>query len=524
MRGAGGDRPRSGWSLLAAVPVTGRQVAVGAVLLLVHQLAPGEVGRYLAYLGCAAVAAWLVHRGVGRFRPAHPAAWRLVELGLWCHAGYGVVGLGRATLLWPWWEQAETAVDGAGHVSVAAAAVMFVALRRPGADRDGLIDLATVLVAGGLLAWRVVAGGLLSGAAARPAPIAVALLMAAATVVGLRLHRHRAPSAVLLTLAAALVLALVGDVAEVAGGGEVSRAQEALWLTAALLVGAVARHPRMRVLSQAEPRVERQVSSVRLVGLGAALLVNPMLVVLPRPPVGEQAAWFAGGVGALTVLVLWRIGRLVTDRERVRHDLVEQIAQRDALAAALQHAATHDALTGLPNRAVLVRALQAQLSRPAVNAAVLFVDLDGFKPVNDQLGHAAGDELLVLVAGRLRSCLREGDVAARLGGDEFGLLVHGAPDLGDDRHDRDDSDDKHEVQDLAAPRVADRIRYALSQPFALSCGTVTIGASIGTAHVDGGPMTAEELLQRADAAMYEAKRAGSGHLPTSVRGGAAVRR
>lgn len=251
-------------------------------------------------------------------------------------------------------------------------------------------------------------------------------------------------------------------------------------------------------------------SAARLVGLGAALLVNPMLVLLPHPPAGRGALGLGVGVGVLTVLVLWRIDRLVTDREGARRQLVEQVAQRDAPAGALQHAATHDALTGLPNRAVLIDELTAALSRPTA-PAVLFLDLDGFKPVNDRLGHAAGDALLVGVAGRLRACLREGDLAARVGGDEFALLVHGDPDrhgtaLGGQEPDQ-------------ATVVADRVVAALGAPFALTAGTVTVGVSIGmtsrtTTNEDGDRETAEQLLHEADQAMYTAKRAGKGRYHT----------
>lgn len=177
------------------------------------------------------------------------------------------------------------------------------------------------------------------------------------------------------------------------------------------------------------------------------------------------------------------------------------VTERKRLEQQLQHEAFHDSLTGLPNRALFgdrVTHALARLSRSPTEAlAVLFVDLDDFKVVNDSLGHAAGDELLTAVAERLRACLRRADTPARLGGDEFGILLEAAG------HD-------------TAAEIADRILNALSQPFALAGRQLFVGASIGIATGsdrqagpgDGG--TADELLRNADAAMYTAKSHGKG--------------
>lgn len=108
------------------------------MLLGAHALLPGQIGRYGAYLLCAAATALAVRRGIARHRPAHRSGWQLVQVGLWFHTGYGLVGLGAAVLpgSW-WWGPAELVVDTAGHLAIAAAAVVFLAHRRPGADRDG---------------------------------------------------------------------------------------------------------------------------------------------------------------------------------------------------------------------------------------------------------------------------------------------------------------------------------------------------------------------------------------------------
>ena len=171
---------------------------------------------------------------------------------------------------------------------------------------------------------------------------------------------------------------------------------------------------------------------------------------------------------------------------------VEDVTARKREAEQLEHAALHDPLTGLPNRAKAEDQLRTAISRTrrrGGGCAVLFVDLDHFKDVNDTLGHAAGDALLADVADRLRGLLRAGDMAARIGGDEFVLVC----------------EDVADAKALSA--IAGRVCERLSIPVDLGVRTVTVSASIGAARTDGelGP---EELLRAADHAMYRAKAAG----------------
>ncbi len=162
-------------------------------------------------------------------------------------------------------------------------------------------------------------------------------------------------------------------------------------------------------------------------------------------------------------------------------------------AAEREHEALHDGLTGLPNR----EAFRARLS-PTLSAAlpdggaVVLVDLDGFKAVNDALGHAAGDELLQLVSRRLQEGLRAGDTLARLGGDEFVLLLPGVAAA------------EHLLPLLE--QALDRVR----EPAALRCGPVRVGASLGVAVCPADGTELDGLLQAADQAMYRAKRDGGG--------------
>jgi diguanylate cyclase (GGDEF)-like protein/PAS domain S-box-containing protein len=172
--------------------------------------------------------------------------------------------------------------------------------------------------------------------------------------------------------------------------------------------------------------------------------------------------------------------------------------ERKRLENELSHQAFHDSLTGLANQALFRDRVDHALARKArgpVDLAVLFVDLDDFKTVNDSLGHTAGDEMLVAVADRLRECLRTSDSAARLGGDEFAVLLE---DL--------DAEDE-------ADQVAQRLLSSLQDPFPIYGHDVVLSASIGIAFADAAT-SCDQLLRNADLAMYTAKRRGKDRFET----------
>ncbi|WP_411757343.1 putative bifunctional diguanylate cyclase/phosphodiesterase [Streptomyces venezuelae] len=178
------------------------------------------------------------------------------------------------------------------------------------------------------------------------------------------------------------------------------------------------------------------------------------------------------------------------------------VTERVRLQAQLQHSAEHDPLTDLPNRALFTRRVrQALTGRRAGDhsTAVLFIDLDGFKAVNDTIGHQAGDELLVEAARRLQDSVRAGDTAARLGGDEFAALI-----LGDGS--RDPGAREYQVRE-----IADRLRTTLSQPYRIGGSEVRVAASIGAAFADPG-ITPSDLMRNADLAMYRAKAGGKNRV------------
>jgi diguanylate cyclase (GGDEF)-like protein len=167
---------------------------------------------------------------------------------------------------------------------------------------------------------------------------------------------------------------------------------------------------------------------------------------------------------------------------------------RRSLHEQLREQALHDPLTGLPNRVLLFDRMEHALrvtTRGSRQLAILFVDLDGFKAVNDSLGHHAGDQLLIAVAGRICEAVRGADTVARLGGDEFVVLCE-------------------DVSDARKPvEIAQRVIAALNEPFALEAGTVSISGSVGIAAA-GGADGPSDLLMQADIAMYAAKQQGPG--------------
>ncbi|HEX8397125.1 MAG TPA: EAL domain-containing protein [Pyrinomonadaceae bacterium] len=173
----------------------------------------------------------------------------------------------------------------------------------------------------------------------------------------------------------------------------------------------------------------------------------------------------------------------------INHNITERVHAEKQLV----HNAFHDALTGLPNRALFHEHLRAAIDRAArrlTTFAVLFLDFDRFKVVNDSLGHLEGDKLLVQIARRLESCLRTSDIVARLGGDEFTILL-------------DEFDDTED-----AFSIVERIQQSLKEPFELSGREVFTSASIGIALSNAAYTNPEELLRDADIAMYRAKELG----------------
>ncbi len=217
-------------------------------------------------------------------------------------------------------------------------------------------------------------------------------------------------------------------------------------------------------------------------------------------PAWFQTRWFHFLVAVLVMLAVVGIvqSRTLFLRRR-QHELERQVAERTAELSAsqvqLQRFAYYDTLTSLPNRRAFNDSLQRAIAdalRHDLSFALLLVDLDGFKQVNDSFGHLAGDEVLVLAANRLRTHMREGDFVARLGGDEFAIILMSSG------------------EEAGTAMVCDRIIASIAVPMPVAGVQAKIGASIGAAMFPKHGRTQDELYKCADLALYEAKRAGRG--------------
>jgi diguanylate cyclase (GGDEF)-like protein/PAS domain S-box-containing protein len=258
--------------------------------------------------------------------------------------------------------------------------------------------------------------------------------------------------------------------------------------------------------------LEAATLSNQVIRSGRALLITPdNQAELPahlQPVIGHEALdWLGvplctvnGVIGALVVQSYHSTTRYTLQDRQLLEFVSTQIAsaiERRRSVAWLEHLVGHDALTGLPNRNRFHERLEQALEdarHDDLRLALLYLDLDGFKHINDRHGHDLGDLLLCEVSERIRQCVRQSDLVARLGGDEFVVLLYGIAHPDD------------------ATTVAEAIRAALQRPFALEGRTVHVSASIGVAlHPEDGEEK-KPLLRHADNAMYSAKRKGGNRL------------
>jgi diguanylate cyclase (GGDEF)-like protein len=439
-----------------------------------------------------------------------------------------------------------------GYVLVGISLLAFAHSAVKGRDVDDVLDLVIVstgllLLAGEFLVEPAVASsGELLGritAVAYPA-VGAAVLITLARLVMSPGRRVAALHLIVVALAIRFIADVTYSIQVLHSTYREGTVVDTGWIIASACFAAAALHPSMVAISAGAPRMLRHDGRVRLVAIAIAAVSIPMVIGFREASSPHPGLWVPLAIGALDLLVIVRVARLFQWRVRAESALEHRAAQQSAvaslgrravegvepdrlaveaaaaharlggdddrefadglaglLAAAaarreaehqLAHQAMHDALTGLPNRVLFLDRVQSALTRSVRNPspfALLFLDVDRFKVLNDSMGHGAGDQLLIDVASRLKSCARGGDTVARFGGDEFAILCEN---LGDERD---------------AIAMAERVCEAMRQPFIVGSEPAVVTASIGVA-TSRPDSDADGLLRDADAAMYRAKDRG----------------
>jgi len=243
------------------------------------------------------------------------------------------------------------------------------------------------------------------------------------------------------------------------------------------------------------PSVLSSTATLIWVGIIIALVIYRQIIMI------QENYRLAKRMSVSNAMLEQRVAERTRALSRANQELLHEMAERQRVEqtlrereAKLSQFALHDTLTGLPNRSLLLEHLDLAMKRmrrePGYHFAIFFLDIDGFKVINDSLGHLAGDQLLVQVSQRLRGCVREVDTVARLGGDEFVVMVNGH---------RENED---------AIRAVERVQEALRAHFDLSGNRVFLTASIGVVYANLDYQQPADILRDADLAMYEAKRQG----------------
>jgi diguanylate cyclase (GGDEF)-like protein len=430
-------------------------------------------------------------------------AWRLLAFAGLCTALgdaiwlYYEIRLG--TEITPVW------VDGISLIGFplwVAGLLSFPSAPRAASDRAKFwLDLATVFVGGSMLSWYMVLrptaliqqSGLVERVMSMAFPVGdlIVLLTVAAVLTRSQAPEARRPLRLLvLSLIYGFVADLIYGHERLLGIYHTGDPIDWIWLVDATLFALAA---RLQVLPTWRPTravpcgpVER----LNLLPYASVAAGFGMLVWVIRPAWGTDVGQAVFGALTLTILVVVR--QMLAARDNLR-----LLAERAAQEARFRHEALHDPLTGLANRALLrdraEHALVRASRRQQLPLALIFLDLDNFKAVNDSLGHAAGDALLVEAGRRLLACVRATDTVARLGGDEFAIFIEDPTDA--------------EGCSLITTRILD----ALERPFALEGRELFISASLGLATARESE-SADDLLRNADVAMYIAKTRGKGRV------------
>jgi diguanylate cyclase (GGDEF)-like protein len=378
-----------------------------------------------------------------------------------------------------------------GYPLLAIGLIRLVRLRAPGKLREGMLDALAMATVMAWLCWQflilpaaedqklslaIVAGAFY--------PLGDVVLFAAAAILVLAPGSKRGPTRY---LAAALTLTLVGDVLismlptlfpALSRAVQADRLDGVLLVANSLFVAALW-HPQAARIAEPNDVREQRLHPARVIFLGVALVTLPMFAGLQTFTSALSRISLLTSIAVLTSLILVRFVLVVREQEYIR--------------AVLAHQAQHDRLTGLANRHVLHARLDLALARSrardsAYGPVIFYLDLNGFKQINDRYGHAAGDFVLVEFARRLRAGLRSGDVAARLGGDEFVVLCENVE------------------TEAEAWAIAGHLRGLVADPVLRSDESYAVGVSLGMAAAgDLDQPDSDTLLAAADSGMYADK-------------------
>ncbi|GAA1636094.1 GGDEF domain-containing protein [Actinoplanes couchii] len=464
-------------------------LAVCAVCAVVYNLIPSDPVQ--------AVIATLVHLsgvatillGVRRHRPALRWPWYALaaNVGLFA-AGDVAYWLQTVLLGQDVFPSVADAFYVPSNLALIAGLLGLARARRTTWDRPGLLDAAILSTGATMLAWLYLIaptarlGDLTVFGRAVSLTYPILDLAALAVLLRVAIGSGRRPAPYRMLVIGVVVL-LATDVTytllelhdNYAAGG----LMDVGWMVTHVLFGTAALHPAMASVSQATPPPDGMIGRGRLLALAVAGLMAPLVLTIE---------WILGDpldipvvVGGSVLLFLLVMARL--------HGVVGLLAA--SLDVARGQAYT-DQLTGLANRRHFHNRWEQALTDGGGPTALLYVDLDGFKAVNDTLGHETGDAVLETVAGRIRQTVRDTDLVARLGGDEFAVILPGAT-------------------DEQAVAIATRIVDAVAEPIEVRGLPVGVGASIGVITAPSGA-DPESEIKRADTAMYAAKAAGRGRV------------
>jgi diguanylate cyclase (GGDEF)-like protein len=462
-------------------------LAIGLAFASVYVFLPDSTQNVLSdAAGLSAVIAIVV--GTRRNEPSRTFPWYAFA------AGEFLFVVGDAT--WTYYEEIlkiespfPSVADVAylvAYVPITLGLLAIVRARRPGNDTGSLIDASIVTVAFGVGSWIFliepsIESGLtvMENAVTIAYPLADVLLIAVVAALAFgtetRAFSYRLIGASLTALIVADTLFTVGTIGDWYGTGS---PVDIGWILAYVFWGAAALHPSMRRLTEEGPREPTRFTRRRLWVYASAVLAIPVMRIgLAFGGGTKQGTVIAVGAGVASLLVLARMAGLL---------------------GALESAALHDPLTGLPNRRLLLdRISQAfrRAERTKAPVAVLFIDLGGFKKVNDRFGHEAGDHALIEIGRRVQAVVRSSDTVARLGGDEFVVVCEG---MG------------HEH----AERLAHRVKADVASPLEIRDELVELTVDLGVA-VEMAPEHGDvsALLDAADRAMYRAKEAARRNHP-----------